>query len=126
MQEPKFPLLLQGLAVLDPKFDWRLKKSEYEDPLQVAVDRKESCETWCFPAHRDSLKAKRMKKNEDTPLPTSRGRPESIMQDMMLSGPPRLLGLVVQDPIQKYNYRPVNIDFTNFLVVIKKSLFLDF
>ena len=28
------------------------------------------------------------------------------MQDMMLSGPPRLLGLVVQDPIQKYNYRP--------------------
>ena len=28
------------------------------------------------------------------------------MQDMMLSGPRRLLGLVVQDPIQKYNYRP--------------------
>ena len=35
------------------------------------------------------------------------------MQDMMLSGPPRLLRyvmycnkLVVQDPIQKYNYRP--------------------
>ena len=49
---------------------------------------------------------------------TSRGRPESIMQDMMLSSPPRLLekewGVSrgggasggVQDPIQKYNYRP--------------------
>ena len=51
---------------------------------------------------------------EEWRAPTSRGRPESIMWDMMLSGPPRLLGyvlkyynkLVVQDPIQKYNYRP--------------------
>ena len=34
---------------------------------------------------------------EEQKAPTSRGRPESIMQegqDMMLSGPPRLLGYV--------------------------------
>ena len=36
---------------------------------------------------------KRMKKNEDPA--TSLGRPESIMQDMMLSGPPRLLVYVL-------------------------------
>ena len=28
---------------------------EDEDPLQVVVDRKASCKTWCFPAHRDPL-----------------------------------------------------------------------
>ena len=46
-----------------------------EEHLQVAVDRKASCKTWCFPAHRDS-------------------------SDMYCNK------FVVQDPIQKYNYRP--------------------
>ena len=32
---------------------------------------------------------------EEWRAPTSRGRPESIMQDMMLSGPPRLLVYVL-------------------------------
>ena len=40
-----------------------------------------------------------MKNEEWRPL-TSRGRPESIMHDMMLSSPPRLRGYIVQDPIQ--------------------------
>ena len=47
------------------------------------------------------------------------------MQDMMLSGPPRLLGyvyynkLVVQDPIQKYNYRPDHLPKYKYAIFIR-------
>ena len=47
-------MMLSGpLRLLERREKW-MKIEEDVDPLQVAVDRKASCKTWCFPAHRDS------------------------------------------------------------------------
>ena len=43
------------------------------------------------PSHANVCLERREKVEEERRPPTGRGRPESIMRDMMLSGPPRLM-----------------------------------
>ena len=99
---------------MEEEVDEEMDEEVDEEHLQVAVDRKASCGTWCFPAHRDSLKEEksgwRRNKNED-PLQVTVDRKASCntwcFPAQRDSSGMYYNKLAVKDPIQKYNYRPV-------------------